>query len=176
MQPYNDGFKARMVQRMTGANAISAMALSRDVGVPQVTLSQWLRNARTLGQMTREHGDEKGAPRRPKDWTAEERLNAVMDASSLKDSALGEFLRKKGLHEAQIKEWREAIFVALGVDAKRTRGKQAPGDAKRILQLEKELLRKDRALAEVTALLVLKKKLDALMGVEDDDTPPRKGT
>ena len=43
---------------------------------------------------------------------------------------------------------------------------------KRIKDLEKELLRKDRALAEAAALLVLKKKAQDLWEDEDDDTTP----
>ena len=48
---YSDGFKARMVQRVAGPEAISASALSKEVGVQQPTLSRWLRQARTVPAM-----------------------------------------------------------------------------------------------------------------------------
>jgi hypothetical protein len=38
----------------------------------------------------------------------------------------------------------------------------------KIKELEKEINRKDKALSEVTALLVLKKKLNDLLGIEED--------
>jgi hypothetical protein len=69
---------------------------------------------------------------------------------------------------AQLTSWRAAIATAL--TEKRA---QKPGSRKeqqRIRALEKELLRKDRALAEVTALLALRKKVEALWGDADDDT------
>ena len=173
---YNNGFKARMVQRMTGAGAISAMALSREVGVSQTSLSKWLREARRIVTMSNKREDRSGGARRPKDWTPEEKLKAVVAAAATPDAEIGEFLRKHGLHEAQLKEWRETIVEAFATGKKRAPAAKPSGEAKRISELERELHRKDRALAEVTALLAIKKKLDLLMGVPDDDTPSRKGT
>ena len=175
MQPYSDGFKARMVQRMTGADSISAMALSREVGVPQPTLSDWLRKARTFAAMNDTKRDGGAPNRRPKDWTPEEKIAAVHEAAGLNDAELGVFLRKKGLHETQLREWRAAVAAALSGEQKQPSAKRSSAEARQIALLQKELLRKDRALAEVTALLALKKKLDQLLGVEDDDTPPRRG-
>lgn len=173
---YNGGFKARMVQRMTGDGAMSATALSREVGVSQASLSRWLREARRLGAMSKQRDDRSGGARRPKDWTPEEKLRIVIAAAAMPDAELGEFLRKSGLHEAQLKEWRETIADALSAEKKRAPAPKASGEAKRISELERELIRKDRALAEVTALLALKKKLDLLMGVPDEDTPSKKET
>lgn len=173
---YNDGFKARMIQRLTGPNAMSAMALARESGVSQPTLSRWLREARRLVTMKNDHEERHGNQRRPKDWTIEEKLKAVIAAAAIPDAELGEFLRKNGLHEAQIKEWRRAIQDAFSDGRKREERSKSAGDSKKISQLEKELLRKDRALAEVTALLALKKKLNALWGEEDGDTSSKKET
>ena len=62
MALYANGFKARMVQRMTGPRSISAIALSREVGVPQPTLSTWLREARKLTSMVRPERDRRLSP------------------------------------------------------------------------------------------------------------------
>jgi transposase len=43
-------------------------------------------------------------------------------------------------------------------------------EARRVRELEKELRRKDKALAEAAALLVLQKKVQAIWGDADDDT------
>jgi transposase len=173
---YSDGFKQRMVQRMTGANAISAMALSREVGVSQSSLSKWLREASRVPTMKNDAAEQNGRQRRPKDWSAEEKMTALMTVAAMPDAELGEFLRKSGLHEAQIKEWRSTILAALSGTQKSADRKKTSADAKRINELEKDIRRKDRALAEVTALLTLKKKLNALWGGEDDDTAPRNET
>jgi transposase-like protein len=94
-----------------------------------------------------------------------------MEATGLSQEEIGAFLRRHGLHEAQLEEWRQAALGALQ-KPKKTNPRKSP-EAKRIKELERELNRKDRALAEVTALLALKKKLDALLGDGDDDTTAR---
>ena len=103
-----------------------------------------------------------------KKWTGAEKLRVVVEAGSVDDSALGEFLRREGLHEAQLKEWRAEAEAALSGPAKR-KGK-ASAESLRVKQLERELRRKDKALAEASAILVLKKKAAAIWGDEDDDT------
>lgn len=108
-------------------------------------------------------------PRRPRDWSPEEKLNAVIEAQALSEDELGAFLRRKGLHEAQLEEWRTLILAGLQGHSPRTGAKPSTGDARRIRELEKELDRKDKALAETAALLVLQKKVQALWG--DADAP-----
>lgn len=171
---YSTGFKSRMVRRLTGPGRISANKLAEDVGVSQNTLSRWLREASKEENVKRGNHSQP-RPVRPEDLSPAEKLQVVMEAASLSEDELGAFLRRRGLHEAQLEEWRkkieEAALGALGKPKKARRAKSP--EAKRILELERELNRKDKALAEVTALLALKKKLDALLGVEDDDTKPR---
>jgi transposase-like protein len=114
--------------------------------------------------------------KRPQDWSAEAKLQVVLEAAALSDDELGEFLRRKGLHDAQLEQWREQLErAAPEVFGSRRRAKVSP-EVKRIRELEKELLRKDKALAEAAALIVLKKKALAIWGDEDDDTDPRSGT
>ena len=104
--------------------------------------------------------------KRPQDWSAEEKLAAVLEAASLTEEEFGAFLRSRGLHEAQLQQWRDQMLVGLEPKpAKRV-------ETKRIRDLEKELRRKDKALAETAALLVLKKKAQEIWGDEDDDTAP----
>jgi transposase len=100
----------------------------------------------------------------------------VLEAASLSEEDLGEFLRVKGLHQAQLDEWREQLTkAAAGVFGSSGRTRKTSPEAKRIRELEKELRRKDKALAETAALLVLKKKVDAIWGDVDDDTDPKNG-
>jgi len=180
--PYPDMFKNAMIQKMTGPDAISASALSKLVDVPQVTLSKWLRmagvgsaynfpnNPKEYSTMT-----QTKIPRRPNDWSAEEKLQIVLEAALLDDDQLGEFLRKKGLHKTHLEQWRLQMLDGLqnGFTKKKTR--QSKAELKRIRSLEKELKRKDKALAETAALLVLKKKVQEIWGDEDDPTTGSKG-
>jgi transposase-like protein len=158
-----------MVQRMVGPAALSASRLAREVGIGQPTLSKWLRDAEgRIGNVKFDSPPPPPrSPRRPDDWSPEERLRAVMDAARLSDEELGAFLRREGLQEGTLAEWKAAALEALGPQKK-------PGtDTRKVRELEKELRRKDKALAEAAALLVLQKKVRTLLGDEDDDTGPK---
>jgi len=77
------------------------------------------------------------------------------------------FLRQKGLHEATLEKWKKEMLEALKIKSF-VGGKKDP-QRKRIAVLERELRRKEAALAEAAALLVLKKKADAIWGDAKDD-------
>jgi transposase len=174
---YSNNFKSAMVRKLTGPKAISANALSREVGVSQTVLSRWLRLAGE--QVVSVPGQSCQGPmsvtraKRPKDWTPEEKLRVVIEAQSLSEEEFGTFLRKNGLHEAHLKEWREQILSALSQRSSRKPSK-SPSEQHQIRELEKELNRKDKALGEAAALLVLQKKARILFG-GDEDEPTRKG-
>ena len=160
---YSAAFKAKMVQKMLGGR--SANSLAQEVGVNQSSLSKWLRDAGSLQPVKRRVQDEpaKTEGRRPDDWSAEEKLEAVLEAKRLSGSELGEFLRRRGVHEEQLRQWESAAVDSL-------RGRKAPGksaESRRVKELERELRRKEKALAEAAALLVLRKKAEALWGDED---------
>ena len=161
MQQFSDAFKQWLVRRLVGPHAMSANALAEEVGVSQESLSRWLRAARSVGGMT---------PSSKTHWTGAEKLRVVTEARDLTGSTLGAFLRREGLHETQLTAWRAAAEAALGAPA-RPRPSGSP-EAKRIVELERELRRKDKALAETAALLVLKKKVQAIWGDEDAPTDP----
>lgn len=179
---YSEAMKARMIRRMTGPRALSATTVSQETGIPQPTLSRWLRSAGTLRVVTKSDetpadGTHASAPRkRVQDWTPQEKLQAVLETVAMSDDDLGAFLRRHGLHREQLEQWRQQATSALGSDGPRRKRSSGPtAEEKRIRELERQLRRKDKALAEVAALLVLKKKADALFGVEEDDTDPRSG-
>lgn len=165
---YPSAFRTEMVRKMSGPNARPARELARETGVHQTTLSHWKQEAGKLDGMPRKIKKQK----RPADKTPDEKLDLVLEASLLTDEELGEFLRRNGLHEADLERWRVEALAGLG---DRRPEKRRSSDAKQIRKLEKELARKDKALAEAAALLVLQKKVRAIWGDEDDDTEPRSG-
>ncbi len=173
MIPYSPQFRTRMVQKLTGPHAVSANALSSEVGIAQGTLSRWLKQAATLPSKMPPPDDD---TRRPQDWSAEEKVALVLEAAAVASTELGAFLRRKGVHEAQLAEWRTQVTqgaVAAMRPPTRAQREAAAVEAKKIRQLEREILRKDKALAETAALLVLQKKVQAIWGDEDDDTDPK---
>lgn len=109
--------------------------------------------------------------RQIQDWRPEEKLAVVLEASSLSDGELGEFLRRKGLTTAVLDEWKQQALVGLRGASQLS---EVQKDSRRVKELERELRRKDKALAEAAALLVLKKKAQEIWGDEDDDTESKK--
>lgn len=155
------------MQRVLLPGAPSASALAREAGVPQPTLSRWVR---TLGTVRVVSNDNEGAasrPRRPEDWTAEERLRAVTEAGRLEGEELGKFLRREGLHEETLREWRHAALEGLQPARRGSRSER-----RQIEKLQKKLAKKEKALAAANAVVALQKKVHALLGDADDDTTP----
>lgn len=162
MQYYPEDFKKAMVVKMAAPGAQSATALAKETGVPQSTLSRWLRSYATVrleGEAMRQ--------RRPQDLSAEEKLEALLEYERSSEEQRGVFLRQKGLHEATLEKWKKEMLEALKIKAF-VGGKKDP-QRKRIAALERELRRKEAALAEAAALLVLKKKADAIWGDGRDE-------
>jgi len=162
-----------MISRLVGPDSMSASALSREVGVSQGTLSRWLLGVGNIVSMKK--SKKNSTPQSPRDWPFEKKLRVVYEAMSLSDKELGEFLRREGLHEAQLNDMRSAVEGALS-PKKKSISKRGSSETKKIKQLEKELVRKEKALAEVTAILVLKKKLEAYFSEEEgEDTKKKHG-
>src|SRR5690606_12942553 len=167
MREYSESFKRKMVQRMSGPHAASATWLAKGTGVAQATLPCWLLQARTIGAMPKDDRDTPKPDPLRKGRSAEEKMRLVLEASRLSEDELGAFLRREGLHEADLDAWRDAMMSGL----KPAPSKHARShEVRRVRELEKELRRKDKALAEAAALLVLQKKVQALWEDEDDDT------
>ena len=163
---YSEKFKASLVRRMAGPRPMSASALEVEVGVLQPTLSRWLREAGSVGDMAADEGKTSVKTRPRKTWTATEKMRVLVATSGLDDAKLGEMLRREGLHSDDLQRWRDDALQ--GLSPGRADKKATAADRARIKELERELHRKEKALAEAAALLVLRKKLEALHWFEDD--------
>jgi transposase len=153
-RPYSLAFKQKMVDRLTGKDALNPSQLARETGLQQQSLSRWLQEARSLPVM----GADKRIERK---WTVEQKARIVAEACKLTGNQLTAYLEREGLQLAHFERWR----VALAEDG------QAPlATTRHIRKLERELARKDRALAEAATLLVLKKTIESHYHDEDDDT------
>ena len=157
MSKYSDKFKEEMVCKLTAPGTMSAGSLATEVGVAQSTLSRWVREYVNMNGKGVNMKDK-----RPQDWTAEEKLEAVLEMEKLDEQEKGKYLREKGIHTIHIQRWKQEMLDGLKLNGK-SLSKADPRD-KRIKELEKELNRKDKALAETAALLVLKKKAEEIWG------------
>jgi len=109
-------------------------------------------------------------PVRPQNWSAERKHQALIETASMTEEERGLYCRKNGLYSRHLEEWKKTLMEALKSSS---RGEEKKGDRKlkaEIKGLKSELYRKEKALAETTALLVLKKKAHLIWGDREDDT------
>ena len=150
MARYGQAFKDRAVARLLPPESASAGDVAREVGVGAGTLERWRSDA--LSQ-----------PARDRIWTAAARFDAVLTTAAMDENAKGAWCRANGVYLKDLISWRQSATQALAAPEElRASPNQTKQDRRRIKELERDLRRKNDALAETTALLVLSKKLEAI--------------
>jgi transposase-like protein len=151
-------FRKAAVMKLHNRGSRTVEEVARVLGVSSWSLYQW----------SKRYGKAEGMKhhRRPAERSVQDKLKAVIEFEGLAGDKQGEYLRREGLHSDHIEAWKKRMEVGLegggGLSAaSRTERAQ---DKQKIKELEKELHRKERALAETAALLVLKKKADLIWG------------
>ena len=157
---YSPERKSAVLKRMLPANTTAIRQLSQEDGISEATLHKWRAEARGKGQLL------PNADAGPEGWSSRDKFTAVLETAALNEADLAEYCRKRGLYLAQIAVWRAACEQANDRDRASTArlGRATREEKKRVKDLERELARKDRALAETAALLVLRKKASAIWG------------
>lgn len=161
MNRYSPERKSAILKKLLPPLSLSIAEVSRQENISDVTLYTWRKQLREKGVVV---SDSQSSPER---WSAEAKLAVVAETLTLSEVELGEYCRKKALFPEQVKAWKDLFLSNLRPAEKpskatlKAEAEEARCDKKRIRQLEKELQRKERALAEAAALLVLRKKLNA---------------
>ena len=140
----------------------SVVEVSKLTGVPEATLYLWRKQAREAGRSVPGDGQN------PEQWGAADKFAAVLEAAPLNEAELAAYCRRKGLLVAQLERWRTDMHAALTRQDSQAEAAARAQDKKRIRELEKDLRRKEKALAETAALLVLSRKCEAL-GIDGED-------
>jgi len=131
--------------------------VAREVGVGAGTLERWREDAQSR-------------PARGRAWTAGARLEGVIATAAMNEAGRSAWCREHGVYLAELEKWRASCTQALAEPEEARASPQATrADRRRIRELEREVLRKDRALAETTALLVLSKKVAAIFNKGEDE-------
>ena len=158
---YSAERKASVLSKMLAPQKMPLRQLSREEGISEATLHKWRAQARGKGQLL---PDAKAGP---EGWSSRDKFAAVLETAAVSEADLAGYCRKRGLFVEQIKAWRMACEQANDWD--RTSNARLSAATKqekqRIKDLERELARKDKALAEAAALLILRKKAAAIWGV-----------
>ncbi len=166
MRHYPEEFKDSVIQKMMPPNAISVPQLSKDTGVTDVTLYKWRKEYRNKGvAVPADHS-------KPENWAAEDKLAVVVETIALNEADVGDYCRSRGLYPEQIAQWKQAALTGYQstVQLESQKTSQQKKDQQKIKKLEAELRRKEKALAETAALLVLSKKCQAIWGENEEDS------
>ena len=162
MKTFTEAFKKVAVQKYLSRGSRTVREICSELGVGNPTLYEWVKKYSTIDSMSIKN-------KRPQDWSAKEKMRACFEYEKVSNEEHGEFLRREGLHSDHLIEWKKLCLDALSVRNNQTASRTEMNEAnKKIKELERELHRKDKALAETTALLVLKKKADLIWGTPEE--------
>jgi transposase-like protein len=152
---YSDAFIEQALVKVYSRGKRTIQDVAEDLNVNFYTVKNWIRR-KPLNTMTVSANREK----RPNEWMRDEQLVALQETYGMDAETLEAWCRTHGVFPHHLEEWRVAFCVepkAPASDARELRAAQAANE-----KLQRDLDRKDKALAEAAALLLLQKKFNAL--------------
>ena len=157
MARYGQTFRDRAVARLLPPESAAVQEVAHAVGIGVGTLQRWQEEVQSR-------------PARGRAWTAAARLEAVITTAAMSEAGKSAWCREHGVYPTELAKWCASATAALAdPEEARASPKATRQDRKRIKELERDLLRKDRALAETAALLVLTKKVSAIFNRGEDE-------
>jgi transposase-like protein len=167
MALFSQEFKVQSVeQALTRHPDQTLKNIADNLGVGYSTLQKWIRLTKTnkLENPKKLMSKEKS----PQDWNKTQRLEALMQCHGLNDEQVSSYCRKNGIYPHHLKEWKTE-FLSDNQGAESLSSQEQKKLKKENKRLQQELNRKDRALSETAALLVLSKKCQAIWGEKEVD-------
>jgi transposase-like protein len=148
---------------MMPPNAMSVAQVSLDTTISQKTLYKWRNQYRKEGKAV------PADPSNPESWSGENKLAVVIETAALNNQELSEYCRRKGLYAEQVARWREAAIAGNESHPvhNKTDQRALQNERNKSRNLEKDLRRKEKALAEAAALLILQKKSLLIWGEDE---------
>ncbi len=151
---YSDDFKEKAIKTVLENEGIkSKLEIAKELNVSKATLYRWVREASDVNDNS-------------KGLSSEAQLQILKESYNLKGEELSAYCRKRGIFEHQIEAF-EKNFLTKKVISVSSSKKELNAQLLKNKKLEKELQRKEKALAETAALLVLQKKFQALFQDEE---------
>ena len=167
MRRYSEAVKADVRRRMHPPHRQSVARISEELGIHVMTLYKWRKAWRLQGEVV------PASEKEPEGWNAADKFTVVLESSGLNSTELSAYCRERGLFPEQMSRWRQAAQDAnakpvLTMAEQKELEKLRAQDQRQIKALKKELQRKEKAMAEMAALLVLQKKWDAFCSEEEE--------
>jgi transposase len=163
---YPAEFKSSIIAKLLPPHNANIIEMVKETGVPRDTLYAWRI------QYSKVQGGPVATRKQPSVvLNNEDKLAVIIETASLSEVELGEYCRRKGLYPEQIADWKNNFVHGSSAPSSKAEREQMKEQTATIKQLEKELNRKDKALAETAALLVLQKKFQALWEEPEAEKP-----
>jgi len=161
---YSEERKEAVLKKLLPPHNRTVASLAEEEGVSTATLYNWRKAARRKGRLLPDQSPE------PEGWSSRDKFNAVLETAALSEAELAEYCRRRGLYLEQIRRWRASCEQANDrtLEASQRESEVLKAERKRYRGIERELKRKEAALAETAALLALRKKARAIWGDEDE--------
>jgi len=168
---FNQSFKVQAVKKALNRRSdVSLKDISVSLGVGYSTLTKWIVKSKNQEFEMASPEDIKNiaTEKRPLDWSQEERLDMVIACAGLGETAVSELCRQNGIYPHHVTQWK-LDFVSNNAPKTETNKKNETKALKgEINSLQRQLNRKDKALAETAALIVLQKKANDIWGTDDE--------
>ena len=160
---YTKEEKDRLIARMLPPESISPTNLSIETGISKSTLATWKSKA-TGGWASK-------TKKSTRNMSSKEKFLIVMETYTLSETDFSKYCRENGLYVEQVKNWRASCIAANNNNKKNSEEleMQLIEEKKKTKELSKDLRMKEKVLAETTALLVLRKKLNAIFEEDKED-------
>jgi transposase-like protein len=155
---HSQEFKESIVQKVTTPGGPTIMQLSEKTGIHHTSIRNWIKTYANNFSM-----------KKSKEWTAKEKLEVIMKTFSMSENELGEFLRTNGLHSTDIEQWKQDIYSAQRLAGRPKVDPELVELRSKEKELSRDLKRKNKALAEMSARVILLKKSHLLFGVNEED-------
>jgi transposase-like protein len=155
---YTESFRQQALEKVFSRGSNSIRVVAEDLNMSLGTLRNWMKADRDSSRA--KAGLQS---KRPQDWSLTDRLQILMESHGLDEEALNALCREKGVFRHHLEQW-QAAFTAGGAVDNRSQLRELKDTNK---ALKRELNRKEKALAEAAALLVLQKKYQALWEEKD---------
>jgi len=169
VKTYSEEFKASIIVKLLPPHHASVPTLAREYGIPRDTLYSWRRQAGGQGALPATPAGRVGV------LSGAEKFAVVVETATLNELDLGAYCRRKGLFAEQIATWRTSCQRANDPQPRAGDRAEQRAEREQIKQLSQELLRKDKALAEAAALLLLQKKVQGLWAEPADARSASRG-
>ncbi|OPL09572.1 MAG: hypothetical protein AVO33_00320 [delta proteobacterium ML8_F1] len=158
---YTKEYRKRILESLMPPQNKTVPQVAKEEGINRNTLYTWVKMAREQGANI-----PNSSPSHQRKWRKEDKFKMVMETYSMNEAELSAYCREHGLYVSEIKEWAKLLEESLDGKADSA---ELTAEKQRNRKLEKELQRKEKALAEAAALLVLRKKVDAIWGDPEED-------